>query len=667
MAPTNQSPVFFDVSRVRLRRRLKTLLWLIPVLVGSLAGAFFLRFDGQIAPEQQKLLLSALPWVLAVKLGVFMFGRLGRMWHAFVSLHDAIRLTRVTILASLAVAAANYLLNPAQLLPRGVILIDGCLTTLLICGCLTLRRILRERRERRGSRNLGEQEPVIIAGNAVASEVFLRTLKNSTFSKFRPVGLVTDRQRMLHREIAGVPILGLIDDTAAAAEKANASTVLLISGAVPGSKVRNVVEQCKKANINVQVIPDVNRIVDGHVDFQPREVAIEDLLGRETVSLDKERLETWVEGRTVLVTGSCGSIGSELSRQLLSLHPAKLLLLDRSETGQFFLGRELDEAIQANQVEILVADATDPERMEGIFASYEPEIIFHAAAYKHVPLMEQHPGEALKNIVGATRNLADLAQKYDCEAFVMVSTDKAVNPTSVMGCCKRVAELYVQSLNGASPGSVDSQCRFVTVRFGNVLGSAGSVIPVFRQQIAQGGPLTITHPDMTRFFMTIPEASQLVVQAGCVGDGGEIFVLDMGNPVRIMDLAADMVRLSGLELGRDIELQISGLRPGEKLYEELYAEGETQHPTQYAKILVAEGITMSRLQIMRHVKTLLASAELDGIAIRRALKATIPSYRPELLDESDSTAASQEELAFACDAASPHSTKESKKRRPFAA
>ncbi|MEX1027257.1 MAG: UDP-N-acetylglucosamine 4,6-dehydratase family protein, partial [Candidatus Paceibacterota bacterium] len=338
-----------------------------------------------------------------------------------------------------------------------------------------------------------------------------------------------------------------------------------------------------------------------------------------------------LDGQTILVTGSCGSIGSEIARQLLKYNPGRLVLLDRSETGQFFLGRELNEAIEQGQIEIVIADTTDVPRLKRIFLQYRPQTIFHAAAYKHVPLMEEHPGEAVKNIVGSTRNLADLAVRFGVESFVMVSTDKAVNPTNVMGCCKRVAELYVQSLSdrgnaSTTPSSVP--CRFVTVRFGNVLGSAGSVIPVFREQISRGGPLTLTHPEMTRFFMTIPEASQLVIQAGRQGQGGEIFVLDMGQPVKIMDLARDMIKLSGLEPDEDVEIEIMGLRPGEKLYEELYADDETRLATKHPKILVAESLAMERRLIVERVDQLMQRAELGSDMVRQELKQIVPGYRP---------------------------------------
>ena len=603
----------------RIAAHTKPLCWLPVAFTASLVMAFLLRFDGVLDAQRQAQWMAALPLWIIVKTGVFAAARWGRMWHAFVSLHDGVRLLKTTAISSAAVAAADYLLRPTELMPRGVVLIDACLTALLVGGLLTLRRVRRERRERRRQAP-ADGTPVLIVGGAGSAEVFLRAIRSGGQNAYRPVGLLTDRRRMLDRELAGVPVVGMVEQAAAAAVRTGAQMVLLSAGELSGCQVRNIMSECEAANVAVRVVPDVGRIVSGQVDFRPQQVAIEDLLGRETVDMDMGQLRRWLGGRNLLVTGSCGSIGSEIARQLLRFEPKKLILVDRSENGQFYLGRELQAAIDRGTVEIIVADTTDLPRMHNLFRTQQPNVVFHAAAYKHVPLMEQHPGEAVKNIVGATRCVADLARRCGVDSFVMISTDKAVNPTSVMGCCKRVAELYVQGLD-------DPQgCRFVTVRFGNVLGSAGSVIPVFRKQIAAGGPLTVTHPDMTRFFMTIPEASQLVIEAGVQGRGGEIFVLDMGQPVRIMDLATDMVRLSGLEVGRDIEIQITGLRPGEKLYEELYADDEIRLPTSHPKILRAESIHVQPDVIRSQVDQLLATADGNGETIRQQLAAIIPSY-----------------------------------------
>jgi FlaA1/EpsC-like NDP-sugar epimerase len=350
---------------------------------------------------------------------------------------------------------------------------------------------------------------------------------------------------------------------------------------------------------------------------QPRPVAAADLLARPPIELNDPAVREWIAGRRVLVTGAAGSIGSELCRQLLRLAPAKLVLVDRSETGQFFLERELRELCPDADVEVAMADVTDGDRLWHLFDEHRPQIVVHAAAYKHVPMMESHAGEAVKNIVLATRMLADLADEFDCEAFVLISTDKAVNPASVMGSCKRLAEQYVEAR------AESSACRFVTVRFGNVLDSAGSVMPIFREQIARGGPVTVTHPDMVRYFMTIPEAAQLVLQAGAMGRGGEVFVLDMGEPVRIVDLARNMIRLSGLRVGEDVEIHFTGLRPGEKLFEELYGEGEKRRPTLHPKIMAAAGAPRRLVEVIAEVRRLEAKVNAPPEVLRELLAAAV--------------------------------------------
>ena len=319
-----------------------------------------------------------------------------------------------------------------------------------------------------------------------------------------------------------------------------------------------------------------------------------------------------------MVTGSAGSIGSEICRQLVKLRPARIVAVDRAESPQFFLEHELRRLALETEIDVQLADLNDAARVDALLAETRPDVIVHAAAYKHVPLMETHSGEAIKNIVLATRKLVDLAEEHGVQTLVMISTDKAVNPTSVMGCCKRLAEQYVQARSDGS------RCRFVTVRFGNVLDSAGSVVPIFREQIARGGPVTVTHPEVIRYFMLIPEAAQLVLQAGAMGQGGEIFVLDMGEPVRIVDLAHDMVRLSGLRVGVDVEVEIVGLRPGEKLFEELYDADEARQPTEHPKIMVADSVRRNRLAVIRDVDRLEQVVHAPNEFVRRALFEIVP-------------------------------------------
>ncbi len=381
-------------------------------------------------------------------------------------------------------------------------------------------------------------------------------------------------------------------------------------------------QQEEQNDLIVKVLPSYEQILEGNIDLRPRTVSIADLLRRDPVELDIKNLQQWLDDQVLLVTGAAGSIGSEICRQLLQFSPRKLVVVDRSENGQFFLEKDLRRLSKQHEIDVCIGDIADGKRMHRIFQQHRPNIVFHAAAYKHVPLMEMNCGEAIKNIPLATKILADLAHAFDVASFVMISTDKAVNPTSVMGACKRVAEIYVQSL------ASESKCRFVTVRFGNVLDSAGSVVPIFRKQIATGGPVTVTHPDMKRYFMMIPEASQLVIQAGAMGHGGEIFVLNMGEPVRIVDLARDMIRLSGLRVGEDIEIQFSGVRPGEKLFEELHITGETHVPTTHPKIVVAACEPWALSNITTCLNQLQVAAVGSDDEIVAELRRIVPEFQP---------------------------------------
>ena len=408
------------------------------------------------------------------------------------------------------------------------------------------------------------------------------------------------------------------------ARKHRVQEVLITADDFTGKQVKTIVQLGRSVGVQVKVLPSFEQLLGGRVDLRPRTVSIQDLLRRDPVKLDMRGLHQWIDNKVLLVTGAAGSIGSEICRQLLQFEPRRIVLLDRNENGLFFLERELRQTAPNVELQFKIADASDYHGMKRIFSTQQPDIVFHAAAYKHVPLMEANVCEAVKNIVLATRQLADLANDFDVGSFVMISTDKAVNPTSVMGACKRVAETYVQALTETS------NCQYVTVRFGNVLDSAGSVVPIFREQIAQGGPVTVTHPDMQRYFMMIPEASQLVIQAGAMGQGGEVFVLDMGDPVRIYDLACEMISLSGLEVGRDIEIQFSGVRPGEKLFEELHIHGESHVPTVHPKIMVASSTRVSHESIDNSVDRLGRLAHQGSGSVVNELQRIVPQYRPRL-------------------------------------
>ena len=589
---------------------------LIPIGAASYFLAYLIRFDGKLDAQQAANFWVTLAAVLAVKLVAFCHSRLHLELSRYATFRDVMVIARTVTLSSVGVMLVDTLLISAVTIPRSVVCLDWGVTLLMLGAVRFLPRFIRDSDWRLLVASQGTR--ALIVGANDAGEALLRSIRASSELDYQPVGFVDQRPSVRGRRIAGVPVLGNHDDIETLAEAHRIEEVLITSGSLPGKEVRALVELANKCHFRVKVLPSYQQLLHEHVAVNPRPVAIADLLRRPSVTLDTDGISHWISGRTVLVTGSAGSIGSEICRQLLKLSIKKLVLVDRTETGQFFIERELRRLAPEAEIEVALADLTDRDRLSSVFSQHKPDIIFHAAAYKHVPLMEQHVGEAVKNIVLATQNIVDLAEEHEAEGFVMISTDKAVNPTSVMGSCKRLAEQYVQAKASTS------SCRLVTVRFGNVLDSAGSVVPIFREQIARGGPISVTHPDMIRYFMLIPEAAQLVIQAGAMGQGGEIFVLDMGEPVRIMDLAKDMIRLSGLRVGDDIEIEVTGLRPGEKLYEELYGEQEKHLPTRHAKIMTALSSPRNLLEVIHDISSLGAIANEPNEEVRAALQQIIP-------------------------------------------
>ena len=604
----------------RLQRQLACMLALIPVFAAIYFLAFWLRYEGELGSPQINLFVRSLPMLLGIKCAVFAWFRVYQAWSRHVTFHDLVALAQATLGSSLLIVLGDYLLFPKDVIPRSVCLMDWGATLVGVGGLRGTWRMMQE-----GKWQFfvsGDQRPVMIVGAENSGEALLRALRLNDSLPYRVVGFIAGNEGQLASYISGVPVLGTLEQTCEVAERHGIAEVLIAAGDLSGRQARKLVEDCRRSRVNVRVLPSYQELINGTLATQPRPVSIEDLLRRDPVQLETSEIREWIDDRTVMVTGSAGSIGSEICRQLLRFSPRRLVLIDRSENGQFFMGRELECLLTTTEIEICIADISDEPRMRRLFMRFRPDVVFHAAAYKHVPLMEANPGEAIKNTTLATQRLADLAHEFGIESFVMISTDKAVNPTSVMGAAKRVAELYVQSLADRS------NCRFVTVRFGNVLDSAGSVVPIFREQIARGGPVTVTDPRMERFFMTIPEAAQLVIQAGTMGRGGEIFILDMGEPVRIVDLAADVIRLSGLTLGEDIEIQFVGLRPGEKLFEELHVEGETHLPTRHSKIMVAERMPYDAMTIRTAIDHLAEVADQSVDAIAAELRRILPEYRP---------------------------------------
>ena len=427
---------------------------------------------------------------------------------------------------------------------------------------------------------------LLIVGAGNCGEKLYREIHDNSTLQYNVVGFVDDDTAKIGKKIHGLPIFGPIKDIEIAAKKVMADEILIAVPSANSQQMRHVIEHCEKCGITFKTIPGMGELINGKVTVNAiREVAYRDLLGRETIKLEEEKIGAYLKGKSILVTGAGGSIGSELCRQICRFKPKRIALYERAESSLYEIDLEIKHNFKDIEIIPQLADIRDRNQLEKAFEAAKPDVVFHAAAYKHVPVLELHPWKAVKNNIQGTRNLVEFANMHSVERFVFVSTDKAVRPTNVMGATKRVAEMLVQNQNGCD----DSQTRFMIVRFGNVVGSVGSVVPLFKKQIERGGPVTVTHPDVTRFFMTIPEACQLILQAGAMGHGGEIFILDMGTPIKIVDMARDLVKLSGFEPDVDIKIEYIGLRPGEKLYEELITDGEGILSTGHEKIMVLGG------------------------------------------------------------------------------
>jgi FlaA1/EpsC-like NDP-sugar epimerase len=546
--------------------------------------AFRLRFDPFDVPVyyDDYLAWTTIALVVALKLAVFTLTGIHHRWWRYVSTRDMWGIVRGVTAASLLVYLVFYFapLNDLRV-PRGIAVLDF---VLLLGFVATSRMLARTVFERPAPGSLvARGREVIVVGAGDAGGLVLRELQKSR--TMTPIGLVDDDPRKRRMRLHGVRVLGTIDELPRILRDNDPDEVLIAIPSAPGEVRQRVVGIAQAAGVPVKTLPGLYELLEGDLDLtgQIRPVQVEDLLGREPVEVDVEAIARYVEGKAVLVTGAGGSIGSELCRQIARAHPTRIVLLEQSESALYDIERELlDERGFSAGVPVL-GDVKNRAKMRQVFERYRPDVVFHAAAYKHVPLMEANPVESVRNNVLGTRIVADVAAEFEVERFVLISTDKALNPHSVYGQSKTLCEWVV-----AAHGASDVATRFVAVRFGNVLNSTGSVIPLFRRQIERGGPVTVTDAEMTRFFMTIPEAAALVIQAGAIGGRGQIFVLDMGEPVRILDLAENMIRLSGKHPGRDVEIRFIGARPGEKLHEELFAEGETWHPTTHQKILALD-------------------------------------------------------------------------------
>ncbi|MEN8127992.1 MAG: nucleoside-diphosphate sugar epimerase/dehydratase, partial [Planctomycetota bacterium] len=510
-------------------------------------------------------------------------------------------------------------LRQAQRHIEGVLMLD-LFTTIVFLSAL--RMLIRLYHEEFFSETHGTARRFLIIGAGNAGEALLREMLRRRDANYDVIGFIDDDPAKQGMSIHGITVLGTVEQLPQVCKKSAIDEIAIAIPSATRKQLRHVVQVCQGTSLRFSTVPSLTDIASGKFRVsQMRDVNIDDLLGREVVQLDMQQLEKFLKDKVILITGAGGSIGSEMCRQVCAFGPKLLLLVEQAENPLFFIERELRKNSPDMQMKALICDIAETARVNQIFEQYHPQVVIHAAAHKHVPLMEGNPGEAVKNNVIGTRNMADAADAFGADDFVMISTDKAVNPTSIMGSSKRIAEMYIQDLNNTS------QTHFVTVRFGNVLGSNGSVIPIFNRQIANGGPVTVTHPEMTRYFMTIPEASQLVLQAASMGSGGEIFLLDMGEPVKIVDLARELITLSGFRPGEDIEIEFSGLRPGEKLFEELSIEGEDMIPTKHPKIAIWQTITKNRETLRAGIENIINIAHTqDRSRIVAAIKELIPEF-----------------------------------------
>ena len=621
------------MSRTAILRGLQTA---ADVLVLSMALwlAFQLRFDWHVPPDMFRRFVLTWPYVVALQYTLLAVRGIPRFAWRYIGLREATRILGATAAGSVVLAAVRVVASAVPLdrvahdlyLPFGVIAIDFALALIGTVGVRTLRRISAERAELRGFRaeDAAKVVPTLLVGAGRGGVMVAKEIGGRPQLGIAPLGFVDDDLLKAGSVIHGLRVLGPTADIGRIARQTGARQAIITIANAPGSTVRAIASVCQDAGLRVKVIPGLFQLVGGEVNLtRMRDVAIEDLLRREPVVLDEAAISQDVSKNVVLVSGAGGSIGSEICRQVCRFGPRVMVLLERSENALFEVHRELKESFPAIEIVPRLADICDASAVAHVFSRHRPDLVFHAAAHKHVPMVEWNPGEALKNNVFGTQTLADGAHEHGVKAFVMISTDKAVNPASVMGATKRVAELYIQALAGGS------QTRFVTVRFGNVLGSNGSVVPIFRDQIARGGPVTVTHPDMKRYFMTIPEACQLVLQAAAMGKGGEIFILDMGEPIRVVDLARDLVQLSGF--GADeVEIIFTGIRPGEKLHEELCIAEENAEKTRHPKIFIGKTRGGSLDQVRRGLSRLAEAAQTPSIPleeVRNALRALVPEYQ----------------------------------------
>ena len=586
--------------------------------------AFYARFDSQIPNHMLEIYWKHMILITVLKLVVFYMFRLYNSIWEYASIDELIEIALAVFFAN--VLATVYAIIFNMDFPRSIFLMVPAIDVFLVGGIRFSFRA--SKRLSIKFKNSDRQNRVIIIGAGAAGVMVLKELRNHEGLHSRPVAFIDDNPEKKGRNINGIKVIGDRTNIEDVCDKYNIDEIIIAMPSAKAKDRKEILNECKKTNCKTRILPGVYELIDGKVDATKiRDVQIEDLLGRDEVKLDLEGLSSFIGGKRVLVTGGGGSIGSELCRQIAKFKPSELMILEIYENNAYDIQNELLKKYKDLKLTVFIASIRDKTRIEEIFDEHRPHIVFHAAAHKHVPLMENNPKAAIKNNIFGTLNVVQAADKYGVSRFVMISTDKAVNPTNVMGATKRICEMIIQTYNEIS------KTEYVAVRFGNVLGSNGSVIPLFKKQIAEGGPVTVTDERIIRYFMTIPEACQLVLQAGSMASGGEIFILDMGEPVKIIDLARDLIKLSGLEPEIDIPIIFTGLRPGEKLYEEILLNKEEMTKTKFEKIYIEKPMEFNYIKLEKSMELLKGSLiDFSPQQIKELLAYIVPSYQPYMLN-----------------------------------
>ncbi|NVO11087.1 MAG: polysaccharide biosynthesis protein [Bacteroidales bacterium] len=608
-----------------IRHTPRWIVFLIDLLIClfSLSIAYYVRFEFRIGESEMEALKIAIPILLFIRAVTFLIFRTFAGLIRYTSAKDAERIFIVVTAGSLLLFVANLIYFNSFgsfIIPNSILVIDYFATSIILIGSrLAVKAIYYSI-----INDSSEEEIIIIYGVDQFGVLTKKTLDRDAGTNFKVIAYIDPFNKNEGKKLEGISIYNT-DKLDYLMQKHKISKLIIAKKSIDPVKKNKLVEKCFKYNVKALTVPDADTWINGELSLnQIKSIKIEDLLERQPIVLDKRRIQSDIKGRVVLISGSAGSIGSELVRQITRFNPKKIILFDNAETPLYDIDIELRETLHFFDFEIVIGSITNEYRIRKVFEAFKPSIVFHAAAYKHVPLMENNPSEAIHNNVYGTKVISDLAVEYGVDKFVMISTDKAVNPTNIMGASKRIAEIYIQTLNK------HNSTRFITTRFGNVLGSNGSVIPRFKKQIENGGPVTITHPEVTRFFMTIPEACQLVLEAGAMGEGGEIFIFDMGKSVKIIDLAKKMIKLSGLTLGRDIQLNFTGLRPGEKLYEELLNNKENTISTHHPQIMIAKVREYDPMIIFNQINNLIETLPShNNFKLVGLMKEIVPEFESQ--------------------------------------